>query len=167
MLRVWACGAGAALIIGSDLSNADLDEIGSLSITALAIDDADQCSDGRNLLAAINLCRDRQAPVLLSGPPDPLRWFDWPGDLRSRLQAMPIAAIGAPDEETLAAMLIEECARRFMILPSDAASYLAQRVERAWTSIGLLADEIERSPDKASSPRNARYVLISLGIDPG
>ena len=167
LLRVWASEAGAAMIAGSDLSSADIDVIGSLSIAALAIDDADHCIDGRNLLAAINLCRDRKAPVLLSGLREPAGWFDWPGDLRSRLQAMPAASIGAPDDETLALMLIEECARRFMVLPADSAVYLAQRVERAWASVGLLADEIERSPDKASSPRNARNVLISLGIDPG
>ena len=167
LARVWASEAGAALITGSDLSKADIDVIGNLSVAALAIDDADQCVDGRNLLAAINLCRERKAPLLLTGRTDPSSWFDWPGDLRSRLQAMPVAKIGAPDEETLALVLIEECARRFMVLPTDAAAYLAQRVERAWTSVALLADEIERAPDKASSPRNARNVLISLGLDPG
>ncbi|MEP7209657.1 MAG: DNA replication ATPase [Alphaproteobacteria bacterium] len=167
LLRAWASDAGAALVTGADLAAADIDEIGRLSISALAVDDADRCVDGRKLLAAINLCRDRKAPVLLSGPAEPSGWFDWPGDLRSRLQAMPVAPIGALDEETLALMLIEECARRFMVLPDDSAAYLAQRVERSWASIGLLADEIERSPDKASSPRNARNVLISLGIDAG
>jgi chromosomal replication initiation ATPase DnaA len=167
LIRMWASEAGAAFVTGDDLAAADIDEIGNLSVSALAVDDANHCVDGRKLLAAVNLCRDRKAPVLLSGPPDPSSWFDWPGDLRSRLQAMPVAAIEAPDEDALALLLIEECARRYMVLPQDSAAYLAQRVERSWASVNLLADEIERSPDKASSPRNARNVLISLGIDPG
>ena len=167
LLRVWASDAEAALVSGPALSSADIDEISNLSVAALAVDDADLCTDGRKLLAAINLCRDRKAPILLSGLPEPGGWFTGPGDLRSRLQAMPVATIGGPDEDSLTLMLIEECARRFMVLPEDSAAYLAQRAERSWSSVGLLADEIERSPDKASSPRNARNVLISLGIDPG
>jgi chromosomal replication initiation ATPase DnaA len=167
LVRLWASDAGAALVSGPTLSAADIDEISSLSVAALAVDDADLCADGRKLLAAINLCRDRKAPLLLSGLPEPAKWFAGPGDLRSRLQAMPAAAIGGPDEDTLARMLVEECARRFIILPEDSAAYLAQRAERSWASVGLLADEIERSPDRVCSPRNARNVLISLGLDPG
>lgn len=167
LLRLWASDTGAAFVTGPALAAADIGEISSLSIAALAVDDADRCADGLALLAAINLCRDRKAPILLSGAPGPGDWFAGPGDLRSRLQAMPVAAIGEADEESMALRLIDECARRFIVLPADSAGYLAQRVERSWASITLLADEIERSPDKASSPRNARNILISLGIDAG
>ena len=82
---MWASEAAAAFVTGQDLSEADFDEIGNLSVAALAIDDADRCVDGRKLMVAINLCRDRKAPLLVSGPPEPASWFDWPGDLRSRL----------------------------------------------------------------------------------
>ncbi|MBI1361670.1 MAG: DNA replication ATPase [Alphaproteobacteria bacterium] len=167
LLRIWASDTGAALVTGPGLAAADIDEIAGLSITALAVDDADQCSNGRALLAAINLCRDRRAPILLSGRGDPGGWFADPKDLRSRMQAMPAVAIEEPDEEGLALRLIEECARRYIVLPEESAGYLAQRMERSWAAVGLLVDEIERSPDKASSPRNARNILISLGIDPG
>ncbi len=167
LLHVWASDAGAALVTGPALAAADIDEISSLSVAALAVDDADQCTDGRALLAAINLCRDRRAPILLSGGDDPGGWFAEPKDLRSRMQAMPAAAIEAPDEDGLARRLIEECALRYIVLPEDSALYLAHRMERSWAAVGLLSDEIERSPDKASSPRNARNVLISLGMDAG
>src|SRR5262249_60763755 len=67
LLRLWAAASEAAFVTGEALAEAELDEISNLSVSALAIDDADRCIEGRNLLAAINLCRDRNAPILVSG----------------------------------------------------------------------------------------------------
>lgn len=167
LARLWAADAGAALVTGDALSRAGMDEISRLSVSALTIDDADTISDGRNLLAALNLCRDRGAPVLLTGKGEPGAWFQTPPDLRSRLVAMPVAHIGDPDDETLALRLREECARRHLILPDESVDYLAPRMERSWAAVGLVADQVERTKGRAHNPRSAREVLKALGMDPG
>jgi chromosomal replication initiation ATPase DnaA len=167
LARLWAASAGAALVTGDALSRAGMDDISRLSVSALAIDDADTVSDGRNLLAALNLCRDRGAPVLLTGRGEPGAWFQAPPDLRSRLVAMPVVRIGEPDDETLALRLREECARRHLILPDESVEYLAPRMERSWVAVGLVADQVERTKGRAHNQRSAREVLKALGMDPG
>jgi chromosomal replication initiation ATPase DnaA len=144
-----------------------MDEIARLSVSALAIDDADHPDAGLGLLAALNLCRDRGAPVLLAGQAEPAGWFTTPPDLRSRLAAMPVARIEAPDDATLAARLREECALRHLILPEESINYLAQRMEPSWEAVTRVADEIARTPGRAEGLRSARAALVALGMDPG
>lgn len=167
LLHLWAADAGAALVTGAALANAEMDEIARLSVSALAIDDADLSEHGLGLLAALNLCRDRGAPVLLSGRTQPAGWFSTPLDLKSRLAAMPVAAIDPPDDETLAARLREECALRHLIIPEESVTYLARRMEASWEAVTRVADEIARTPGRAEGLRSARAALISLGMDPG
>ena len=167
LLQFWASDANAALVTGEALANAEIDEIARLSVSALAIDDADHPAAGLGLLAALNLCRDRRAPVLLSGRTHPAGWFALPLDLRSRLAAMPVAQIEPPDDETLALRLREECALRHLILADESVTYLANRMERSWLAVGQVADQIERTPGRADGLRSARAVLTALGMDPG
>lgn len=167
LLRWWAGQSGAALVTGEAMSQAPMDEIARLSVYALAIDDADYEGAGPALLAALNLCRDRKAPVLLSGATEPAGWFDQPPDLRSRLVAMPVVHIDAPDDETLAARLREDSSLRHLNLPEESVAYLAARMERSWSAVARVADQIERTPRRAESVRSARAVLVALGMDPG
>lgn len=166
LARLWASEAGAALVSGDALARAGMEEIARLSVSALAIDDVDLAGDGRAVLAALNLCRDRGAPVLLVGNGDPGAWFDAPPDLRSRLRAMPVASIAEPDDESLALRLREECARRHLILSDESVDYLAPRMERSWTAVGLVADQIERTRGRAETKASARAVLKALGMAP-
>jgi chromosomal replication initiation ATPase DnaA len=167
LLRWWAAETGAAVVTGGALSAAEMDEIARLSVSALAVDDADTPGSGRCLMAALNLCRDRKAPILLAGQGEPRGWLSEPPDLNSRLRAMPVALIGEPDDETLALRLREECARRHLILPDESVAYLSQRMERSWVAVGLVADQIERTRGRAETKPSARAVLTALGMDPG
>jgi len=167
LVHAWASDAQAALVSGAALAGAEIDEIARLSVSALAIDDADHSDVALGLLAALNLCRDRGVPVLISGRTDPASWHDRPLDLKSRLTAMPVARIEPPDDETLGRRLREECALRHLILPDESVVYLANRMERSWAAVGQVADQIERTPGRAESLRSARAVLTDLGMDPG
>jgi chromosomal replication initiation ATPase DnaA len=167
LLRWWAAETGAAVVTGGALAAAEMDEIARLSISALAVDDADTPGNGRGLMAALNLCRDRKAPILLAGQGEPREWLSEPPDLNSRLRAMPVGVIGEPDDETLALRLREECARRHLILPDESVAYLSQRMERSWAAVGLVADQIERTRGRAETKPSARAVLTALGMDPG
>ena len=77
-LRLWASDANAALVTGQALAAAEMDEIARLSVSALAIDDADHPEAALGLLAALHLCRDRSAPVLRAGRTHPSRSFPAP-----------------------------------------------------------------------------------------
>lgn len=168
----WAIETGAAVVTGEALAAADISTIAGLSVAALAVDDADMAgsgggADGRGLLAALNMCRAKGTPVLLTGQGQPAGWFGEPLDLRSRLQAMPVAEIGAPDDETLLRRLLEECAQRHLNLPDGPALYLAQRMPRSWPAVTLVADQVERTRGRAFTLPAARRVLEALGLNAG
>jgi chromosomal replication initiation ATPase DnaA len=167
LLTLWAADAGAALVTGKALASADITHINDLAFGALAVDDADAAADGLGLLAALNLCRERRATVLLAGRAEPGTWFSSPPDLKSRLVSMPVTAIGRPDDETLELRLQEECVRRHLILPAESVRYLAQRMTRSWAALGEVADMVEATPGRAETRPSARKVLLALGIDPG
>lgn len=167
LLRAWSVETGAALVTGEALAAADIDDISQLAVAALAIDDADRGDSGLGLLAALNLCRARGAPVLLAGQGQPSGWHAQPPDLRSRLAAMPVAAIDAPDGETLGRRLAEECARRHLNVPGASIAYLADRMPRFWSSVDDFADAIERTKGRAYTLKSARSVAVGLGFDPG
>jgi chromosomal replication initiation ATPase DnaA len=164
LLRAWAEEAGAAVVTGVNLAEADIDVISGLSVNALAVDDADGDPRGEGLLAALNFGRNRGASILLSGRGEPARWFSDPPDLRSRLQAMPVVAIGQPDEETLEQRLIAACAARFVVLEPGEAHWLAERMERSWPALGQVADALADEGGNSFSAQKLRKVLISLGM---
>jgi len=167
LLRWWAAQTGAALITGAMLAEADMGAIARLSVSALAIDDADWGADGHGLLAAFNMCRERQALLLVSGRCDPAGWFREPPDLCSRLSAVPVVHIEPPDDATLAARLREDSRLRHLDLPDESVTYLSARMERSWAAVARVADQIERTPGRAEGLRSARAVLVALGMDPG
>lgn len=162
LLRAWAAEAGGAYITGEALAESDADEIKGLSLSALAVDDADSAGNGPNVLAAINLCQARTVPILLSGATPPAGWYDDPPDLKSRLLAMPSIAIEAPDEEALRARLEDACARRHLNLPKESLDYLVERMDYGWDAIDTVADRIEQTRGRAFTIASARNVLKSL-----
>lgn len=167
LLRGWAAAAGAAVVTGEMLAGAGMDEISSLSVDALAVDDADGGANGLGLLAALNLCRKRGAPLLMAGSGEPGRWHAAPGDLISRLSATGQVPIGDPDEDTLARRLAEACAVRRLNVPQAPIRYIAERLDRRWTAVSEAADAIEAVRTRSFTLHAARRVLSSLGRDSG
>lgn len=163
LLRGWAAEMGAAVVTGEMLAGADMDEISSLSIEALAVDDADRGANGLGLLAAMNLCRVRGAPILMAGEREARLWHAGPGDLVSRLSATGSVAIGEPDEATLALRLLEACALRRLNVPEAPVRYIAERLDRRWSAVNEAADAIEEIRARSFTLAAARKALMLLG----
>ncbi|ACT59599.1 P-loop NTPase family protein [Hirschia baltica] len=163
MLRNWAQDTGAAYVTGVDLSAAEIDEISGLSVKALVVDNADSCSNGGSLLAAMNLCKSRGAFLLLSGSTDPSSWNMKPLDLQSRLSALPVVKFGAIDEETLKIRLVSACKSKFMKLPDETADYLVQRLARTYLVIDEIVEKLELvAAGKALNRTTARKAIAAL-----
>lgn len=162
LLRCWAAETGGAFLRADQLADADADEIADLSLKALAIDDADKVGSGPNLLAAINLCHARKAPILLAGTSPPATWYTDPPDLLSRTKAMPTAVIEGPDEDVLLKRLEDACARRHLNVPEDSLKFIVERMDFRWAAIEEVASAIEKTRGRAFTVRSARKVLDSL-----
>ena len=89
-----------------------------------------------------------------------------PPDLRSRMQAMPVVQIGAPDEDSIRQRLVAACDARFVILDPEDADFLAQRMERSWEAVERVAEALVDEGGRMFSAHKMRKVLISLGMDP-
>lgn len=123
----WAERTGAVGFSGNEIALVDL---GGLEGRAILLDDADQADDA-TLFHLLNLVRAPGGALLMVSREPPGRWTCTLPDLRSRLDALRVVRIEAPDDAVLAAAL-----RRFFderaITPGDELiDYLVLRIERS------------------------------------
>jgi chromosomal replication initiation ATPase DnaA len=64
-------------------------------------------------------------------------------DLRSRLSALPVAAIGAPDDALLQALLLKLFADRQLRIGPEILTYLLPRMERSFLGVRALVERID------------------------
>lgn len=130
LAQAWRVRAGAAEISAAQLSD---DSIGLLETSgALLVEDIDRgIGDERVLFHILNVARERSLSVLVTSkaPPGDLD-ISLP-DLRSRLRALPVAFIEAPDEALLQAVLVKLFADRQLAVDPHVISYMALHLDRS------------------------------------
>jgi chromosomal replication initiation ATPase DnaA len=77
--------------------------------------------------------------------------------LRSRLLTLPAAALGAPDDELLAALIVKQFRDRQIALDAGVVSYLTTRGARDTASLRNLIDRLDRA-----SLAEGRKVSVAL-----
>lgn len=112
---------------------------------ALVLDHAEQTRDWTALHHLVNLLREEGGFVLLLATRPPGRWKVSLPDLRSRLSAMPAAAIGEPDDTLLGAVMLKMLADRQLNAPADLAAYLAARIERSFAAAASIVDALDKA----------------------
>lgn len=133
LAAIWAEQAGARSITAHALTAANVPA--ALATGALVVEDLNAGSfDERALFHLLNLAREDEAYVLISarvapaGLPIELR------DLRSRLRAVPVVQLTAPDDQLFRALIVKFCADRQMVIDESVVSYLASRIERSFVA---------------------------------
>jgi chromosomal replication initiation ATPase DnaA len=134
LAAIWAARAGARLAAAGALTAAAVP--GALATGAVAVEDlAPGDFDERALFHLLNLAREEGADVLLTARTAPASWRVALGDLRSRLRAIPVLTLAAPDDPLLRALIVKLCADRQMIVDDSLVSYLASRIERSAAAV--------------------------------
>ncbi|KTE32595.1 MULTISPECIES: HdaA/DnaA family protein [unclassified Sphingopyxis] len=133
------------------------------------IDGHDGVSE-EEIFHAWNAAQASGTPLLIIADATPAEWDIALPDLRSRLAAVPVLTIGAPDD-CLARDLIEALfAQRGIALAPGVASYIVPRMERSYKmihSIVAALDEASLERGRAIGVRLTRETLLSQGlIDP-
>ena len=80
---------------------------------------------------------------LLVSRPSPRLWKAALPDLRSRLDAMRVVAIEAPDDIVLAAILRARFAERAMTPGDDVIEYLVRRIDRSADAAEAVVDRLD------------------------
>lgn len=137
LAEVWRRVSGAVPVAAAALaSQRPPDLLGAAS--SCVLDDAEDALASRpgeeGLLHLINLLRERGGFVLLTGRRAPARWSVVLPDLRSRLSAIPAAALAAPDDALIEALLVKLFADRQLRVAPEVVRFLAARIERSFAA---------------------------------
>ncbi|MGH6620373.1 MAG: HdaA/DnaA family protein [Alphaproteobacteria bacterium] len=163
---MWRTRTNALGLSAEDL--ADLTPADLLGEAAACVVDGAEAADERALLHLFNLLAERRGHLLLTAEQPPARWNVGLQDLRSRLLAAPAAAIGAPDEGLIGAVLIKMFADRQIHVPHDVVIYLVMRIERSFGCVRRVVDLLDRaalSAHRSLTVPLAREVLRVHGMD--
>jgi chromosomal replication initiation ATPase DnaA len=132
LATIWAATAGARVISAHALSETSLQS--SLATGALVIEDAAVTSDERVLFHLINLAREEGAYLLFTARLVPSAWPVTIPDVNSRLRAMPVVTLQAPDDAMLRAVIIKLAADRQLGIDESVVRYLSTRIERSFAA---------------------------------
>jgi chromosomal replication initiation ATPase DnaA len=132
LATIWAAAAGARVIAGRTLGVAELPQ--ALATSALVIEDAAAARDERALFHLLNLAREEDASLLLTARTAPATWPVAIPDLASRLRAVPVATLHAPDDAMLRAVIVKVAADRQLVVDEAVVRYVANHIERSFVA---------------------------------
>jgi chromosomal replication initiation ATPase DnaA len=132
LAMIWASTAGARLTTARALSEADVPS--ALATGALVVEDAATKADDRALFHLINLAREEKAFLLLTARAMPAGWPTVLPDLASRLRALPVASLQAPDDAILRAVIVKLAGDRQLALDEGVVGYLSTHIERSFAA---------------------------------
>ncbi len=154
LAQVWADATGATLVIPGRAPPLD-------DTAPVLVEDADLLGQDEALFHLLNQAQAGRA-VLLTARERPLAWPSVLPDLRSRLNAMPVAEIDPPDDALLSAVLKALFKARHIKPDDDLYPYLMTRMERSVGAARILAarmDEAGAARGRAINKALARELL--------
>ncbi|TFF21960.1 hypothetical protein E3C22_15015 [Jiella endophytica] len=140
LAEVWAGEAGAVVAGGHDLG-----AILRADDFRVVVDDVDRAGvDEAALFALVNAARLGGGSLLLTSRVPPAALDIAMPDLRSRLAAATIAALGAPDDALLTGVLAKLFADRQIEVEPGALRYLVERMERSLDDARRIVAAVDR-----------------------
>ncbi len=142
LAAIWAERAGARIESAHALGRADVPR---LATGALALEDVEPGGvDEAALFHLLNLAGEEDCHVLLTAAQRLDGGFAL-ADLASRLRAVPVIALAAPDDALLAAVLVKLFADRQLAVGEGVVSYLVPRMERSLATARALVTRLDRA----------------------
>lgn len=150
LATVWAQAAGARVVSGRHLGETDLPS--ALATGALVVEDAAALDDEPALFHLINLAREEGAFLLFTAQSAPTLWPVRLPDLVSRLRALPVVALAAPDDALLRGVLIKLATDRQLVLDEGVIRYLLTHVERSFAAVREALIALDREALRQGRP---------------
>lgn len=168
LLEVWREQAAAAVVSARDITSVPPDIFAKAG--ALAIDDAPgEHLDERALFHLLNLARQSQGHVLIAATTDPVSWKVALPDLVTRLKALPVARLDAPDDALLRGVLVKLFADRQLAVEEAVVSYLMLRMPRSLDAARAIVAELDRLAltEKSAVTRSLAARVLEAFTEPG
>ena len=164
LTHVWATETGASIVSARRIAE-DNDRL--FDIDALAIEDVHRAAGTRDdeeaLFHALNARATRGAQTLMTSLISPAHVEFILPDLQSRLQGSAAAVLDPPDDTLLAAVMRKLFRDRQMSVAPDAVAFLIKRMERSFSTLQALVDELDR--EALSSGRAITRPLATQVLD--
>ena len=163
--NVWRLKSNASVINACDVATASVPELAAHG--ALVIEDVARATDEQALFHLLNLVREQRLQILLTSDAAPGDLIVTLPDLRSRLKALPHAAIAPPDDQLLRVVLVKLFADRQLAVDPQIIAYLLLRMERSMDAARSVVAEVDRQAlmmKRSVTRAVAAAALESLGF---
>ncbi len=137
-------------------------DLASLHGRPVLLENADDWVSDEALFHLINMAAQHGGSLLLTSRKPPVEWTPRLPDLRSRLNAMPVAEIEEPDDVVLEGVLRKFFRERNIRPAEDVYPYLLRRMERSVPQALEIVKKLDEAADaeqKAISRVLARQIL--------
>jgi chromosomal replication initiation ATPase DnaA len=134
---IWAEATNARRVGGN------LDRVGDPG-SAILVEDADRLDAGEAMFHVLNAA-EAERPVLMTARTPPRDWPTALPDLRSRLNALRVVELAAPDDVVLLGLLDKFFRERNIKPEPDVAPYLAKRIERSAAAAATVVARIDEA----------------------
>lgn len=128
LATTWAARAGAAAVPAGRLTPGALPALVGRPVW---IDDVDQGVADEPLFHLLNAAAAGRGDLLLTARRRPSAWASRLPDLRSRLNALPVAELGAPDDDLMRAIVARHLEAQGLRPLEDVVDYVVTRIERS------------------------------------
>jgi chromosomal replication initiation ATPase DnaA len=143
LAHVWRLKSGAPRIAACSLAETAVSELERAR--ALVVEDIDRGIGGeRALFHILNLAREGGFSLLLTSRSSPGEFTIGLPDLRSRLRALPLAMLGAPDDGLLKAVLVKLFADRQLSVDPHVVSFIALHMGRSMEAANRVVAAADR-----------------------
>jgi chromosomal replication initiation ATPase DnaA len=164
LARVWQALSGAQALGPENLAMNVLDAMGEG--TPLVAEDADRrLYDEKALFHLLNLACENRLFVLLTAQTAPSRWGISLPDLLSRLNAVPVIQIGAPDEALVRTVMLKHFADRQLDIDPKVLTYLALHVDRSLAAAEAAVAAIDRAALATGRKISRQLVIEALAAE--
>jgi len=126
LAAAWASRAKAA-VVSADVRPEDLAALEG----PVLWEDADRAAHGETLFHLINIAARPGGGLLATARTPPSQWRTDVPDLRSRLNALPVALLQEPDDAVLTGVLMKFFQERRIRPSEELLAYLVRRIERS------------------------------------
>jgi chromosomal replication initiation ATPase DnaA len=141
LAHVWAAMTGGEILTASDLRPEDIPALAARRATVL--EDADDGVDEDAMFHLHNLKAAEGNALLITATLPPSRWPLTLPDLKSRMEATPLAKLAAPDDDLLRAVLLKQFADRQLDVAPRVIDYLLPRIERSFDAAGRIVRDLD------------------------
>jgi chromosomal replication initiation ATPase DnaA len=146
LARAWAAEVKAVIL------DREAPDIAAAAGRPALLEDVGQGVADEALFHLINLAAREGGSLLLTARTAPVTWTATLGDLRSRLNALTVSEIAAPDDEVLSGVLRKFFRERNIRPHDDVYPYLLRRMERSIPGAMEIVRRLDETEDGQMRP---------------